>query len=196
MKSNLALYLFTCFTNGCVCQWSYENAQWYCQLDNSLHAMLSTSVHPVRPQFSLRARHWPWALLERNQRLAECEGLNDAIETETTCRTAGINTNNNAEAGCHFLLQRIFLTQGSNLHLLHLLHCRQILYCWATGEAPVKNYRSLFMVLFITKVSGFNKTHNHSFYHPSPFFFVFLHNSDLCGVWMTCAVMTLISPHN
>ena len=28
-------------------------------------------------------------------------------------------------AGCHFLLQRIFLTQGSNLHLLH---CGQILY--------------------------------------------------------------------
>ena len=29
----------------------------------------------------------------------------------------------------HFLLQRIFPTQGSNLHLLCLLHCRlQILY--------------------------------------------------------------------
>ena len=26
-------------------------------------------------------------------------------------------------------------TQGSNLHLLRLLHCRQILYRWATGEA-------------------------------------------------------------
>ena len=30
--------------------------------------------------------------------------------------------------GCHFLLQGIFLTQGSNLHLLCLLCCRQILY--------------------------------------------------------------------
>ena len=29
--------------------------------------------------------------------------------------------------GSHFLLQRIFLTQRSNLHLLCLLHCRQIL---------------------------------------------------------------------
>ena len=28
-------------------------------------------------------------------------------------------------SGCHFLLQRIFPTQGSNLGLLH---CRQILY--------------------------------------------------------------------
>ena len=30
--------------------------------------------------------------------------------------------------GCHFLLQRIVLTQQSNLCLLYLLHCRQILY--------------------------------------------------------------------
>ena len=31
----------------------------------------------------------------------------------------------NTGVDCHFLLQRIFLTQGSNLSLLH---CRQILY--------------------------------------------------------------------
>ena len=30
---------------------------------------------------------------------------------------------------CHALLQGIFPTQGSNPCLLHLLHCRQILYC-------------------------------------------------------------------
>ena len=30
--------------------------------------------------------------------------------------------------GCHFLLQGIVLIQGSNLGLLRLLHCRQILY--------------------------------------------------------------------
>ena len=32
--------------------------------------------------------------------------------------------------GSHSFLQRIFLTQGSNLHLLC---CRRILYCWATS---------------------------------------------------------------
>ena len=32
----------------------------------------------------------------------------------------------NTRVGCHFLLQEVFLTQGSNLNLLH---CRQILYC-------------------------------------------------------------------
>ena len=35
---------------------------------------------------------------------------------------------------CHFLLQGIFLTQGSNLGLLH---CRQILYLWATREVQI-----------------------------------------------------------
>ena len=34
--------------------------------------------------------------------------------------------------GCHSLLQKIFLTQGSNWSLLRLLHFRWILYCWAT----------------------------------------------------------------
>ena len=37
--------------------------------------------------------------------------------------------------GCHALLRGIFLTQGSNLRLLHLLQCRRILYHWAIGEA-------------------------------------------------------------
>ena len=34
----------------------------------------------------------------------------------------------NTEVACHVLLQGIFLTQGSNLSLPCLLHCRQILY--------------------------------------------------------------------
>ena len=36
---------------------------------------------------------------------------------------------------CHAFLQGIFLTQGSDSHLLWLFHCRWILYCWDTGEA-------------------------------------------------------------
>ena len=37
----------------------------------------------------------------------------------------------NTGEGYHALLQGTFLPQGSNLCLLH---CRQILYCWATRE--------------------------------------------------------------
>ena len=43
----------------------------------------------------------------------------------------------NIGVGCNALLQEIFLTQGSNLRRLHLLHCRRILYCWAIGEAQL-----------------------------------------------------------
>ena len=35
----------------------------------------------------------------------------------------------NTGVGCHFLLQGVFLTQGSNLHLLCLLH-------WQVGSLP------------------------------------------------------------
>ena len=38
--------------------------------------------------------------------------------------------------GCHFLLQGIFPIQGLNSCVPRLLHCRWILYCWATKEAP------------------------------------------------------------
>ena len=41
----------------------------------------------------------------------------------------------NTGVGCHFLLQGIFPFQGSNSHLLCFLHCRWILYHWATREA-------------------------------------------------------------
>ena len=39
--------------------------------------------------------------------------------------------------GCHAFLQGISTTQGLNLCLLRLLHCRWILYRWASGGAHV-----------------------------------------------------------
>ena len=50
----------------------------------------------------------------------------------------------NTGVGCHALLQGIFLNQGSNLHLLCLLHCRQILY-------PLSHVGSPFMCLTIVE---------------------------------------------
>ena len=38
--------------------------------------------------------------------------------------------------GCHFLLQRIFPIQGSNPHLLCLLHCRRVLYQLSHRGSP------------------------------------------------------------
>ena len=42
----------------------------------------------------------------------------------------------NTGVGYHCLLQGIFLTQGSNPHLLH---CRWILYRWANKDSYMKN---------------------------------------------------------
>ena len=41
----------------------------------------------------------------------------------------------NSGVSCHFLLQGILPTQGSNPHLLQLLHGKWLLYHWATWEA-------------------------------------------------------------
>ena len=49
--------------------------------------------------------------------------------------------------GCHALFQGIFLTQGSNPCLLHLLHCKQIVYHWATREALWRTVGRLFKKL-------------------------------------------------
>ena len=38
----------------------------------------------------------------------------------------------NSGVHCHALFQGIFPSQASNLHLLHLLYCWQILYQWVT----------------------------------------------------------------
>ena len=60
--------------------------------------------------------------------------------------------------GCCFLLQGIFLTQGSNLCLLCLLHCRQILYPLSHLGSPLMDihdskdslnlFTSIFLFLF------------------------------------------------
>ena len=38
--------------------------------------------------------------------------------------------------GCHFLLQRLFLSPGLNPHLRCLLHCRRLLYSLSHGGTP------------------------------------------------------------
>ena len=43
----------------------------------------------------------------------------------------------NTGVGCHFLLQGIFPTQGSNLHLLGRLHCRQIFFFFFFAAEPL-----------------------------------------------------------
>ena len=59
----------------------------------------------------------------------------------------GDSPGKNTGVSCHAFLQGIFLTQGSNPCLLCLLHCRQLLYHLATGEAS-----SVFLLAFICSI--------------------------------------------
>ena len=55
----------------------------------------------------------------------------------------------NTGLGSRFFLQGIFPTQGSQRHLLCLLHCRQIPYHWATGEAPYPGICTYFILCLL-----------------------------------------------
>ena len=60
--------------------------------------------------------------------------MSDSATSWTVAHQAPLSLDSpgkNTRMGCHSLLEGIFLTQGSNPGLLH---CRQILYHWATRE--------------------------------------------------------------
>ena len=59
--------------------------------------------------------------------------MSDSVTQRTVAHQAPLSIGFSMQecwVGCHFLLQGIFLTQGWNPCLLHLLHCRRILYHW------------------------------------------------------------------
>ena len=58
----------------------------------------------------------------------------------------------NTGVGCHALLQGIFLTQGSNSHLLCLLYCRWILYPLSHWGSPIYSHLNLSVLLEIFKM--------------------------------------------
>ena len=64
----------------------------------------------------------------------------------------------NTGAGCPFLLQGIFLTQGSDLYLLSLLHCRCILHLLSHWESPIKTlamYKRALQMMIIQHFSRY-----------------------------------------
>ena len=56
----------------------------------------------------------------------------------------------NTGVGCHSLLQIIFLTQESNLHLLCFLHCRQILFTHSQGAFNVRPPQTTILLFCIS----------------------------------------------
>ena len=75
-----------------------------------------------------------WKLVQ-----VECAQLCPALCDPVDCSPPGFypwdSPGKNTGVSCHFLLQGIFPTQGSNRSLLCFLHCRQMVYHWAIREA-------------------------------------------------------------
>ena len=93
--------------------------------------LMYTDVHQksVPPQLSAWVHACVWA-----KSLRSCPTLCDPIDWSLLGSSVhGILQGKNTGVGYRAPLQGIFPTQGSNPCLLH---CRQILYRWATGEAP------------------------------------------------------------
>ena len=79
---------------------------------------------------------WCVCVCMHTQLLQSCPTLWAPIDCSTRLLCPWNSSDKNTGVGCYALLQGIFPTQRSNPHLLWLLHCRMILYCWATREAP------------------------------------------------------------
>ena len=65
-----------------------------------------------------------------------CPTLCDPVDCSPRLLYPRDSPGKNTGLGCCFLLQGIFLTPGSNLHLLHLLH-------WQAGSLPLYHFCNL-----------------------------------------------------
>ena len=88
---------------------------------------------PVSPQVSVSVYSIVWVsihpLCVRAKWLPSCPTLCDSVDSSPTRLLCPWDSpGKKSGVGCHFLLQGIFLTQESNLHLWRLLHYRQILH--------------------------------------------------------------------
>ena len=71
-----------------------------------------------------------------------CLTLCDPMDVPPGAHQAPLSVGFSLSVGCHFLLWGIFPTQGFNTCLLHLLHCRWILYRWATCKVQIYDYNA------------------------------------------------------
>ena len=87
-------------------------------------------THGLSCNFCIAGEFFTTEPLREPKSLQSCLTLCDPMDCSPLGSSVhGILQGKNIEVGCHFLLQGIFLTQGSNMCLLYLLHCKQNLYC-------------------------------------------------------------------
>ena len=105
--------------------WSWGGVPSHCHVtgqNSGIHAWVETLVHTWAP--------WVCAKL-----LLSCPTLFDTLDCSPPCSAVHGILQASTGMCCHALFQGMFLTQGSKLCLLCLLHCRWVLYHWASWEA-------------------------------------------------------------
>ena len=118
------------WTLSCGCQfWLYTNGQKLVLRPNVTNCKTAWETYSLAG-WPILAETWGWAVpcLITQSCPTVCDPLDCSPQGSSV---HGILQARILEWVAIFLLQGIFLTQGSNPHLLCLLHCRWVLYCWA-----------------------------------------------------------------
>ena len=90
----------------------------------------------------------------RAKSLQSCPTLCNPVDCSPPGSSVWASPGKNTGVGCHAHLQGIFLIQGSNPHLLWLLHCRRVLYHWATREARCVVLENVLILFFTCSCPG------------------------------------------
>ena len=105
-----------------------------CVKSNTIHFSFSISWNEKTTHYFFS--YWDWDSVEKVKVTQSSPTLCDPVDHNLPGSSVhGDFSGKNTGVGCHALLQGIFLTQGSNLGLLWLLHYKWILYHWAAGKA-------------------------------------------------------------
>ena len=129
-------------SSGTLLKWS-DRGRSLCQVEGNFHPISETRYLGLSRVFR-SAKEWSWVhsqghpvgqFISKVKVIQSCLTLCDPMN----CSLPGFSVHGdspgkNTGVGCHALLQGVFLTQGSNLGLLH---CRWILYALSHLRSPI-----------------------------------------------------------
>ena len=121
-----------------------------CMLSEYQIAFL-TSWCPCHYTISEIPSKYLWCVCARAKSLQFCPTLCDSVDYSLLASSGHGILQARILGWVAMLSFRIFLTQGSNLHSLWLLHCGWILHYWASGEVQILVVPLIYSFLFVKR---------------------------------------------